>query len=151
MSKRILALDIGTVRIGVAMTSPTGDFALPVETIHIKKSADPVEDIRKLLEQNDIQHIVVGLPLDLDGSEGAAVRRTKQFVAKLRQRIPNIKIFAQDERFTSSVAENVLMDLETKGEKKKLLVDSMAATLILQTWLDKQAARKESAANHKPT
>ena len=136
--KRVICLDVGTVRIGVAVTSPAGDFALPLETIHLKETADPFEVIRQILEREQSRYVVVGLPLDLDGTEGPAVRRTRHFVAKLRERIPDIKVFAQDERFTSSVAENVLMDLETKGEKKKLLVDSMAATLILQTWLDRR-------------
>ena len=139
--KRVLSLDVGTVRIGVAITSPTGDFALPLETIHLKQAADPFDVIGQILEREQIHYVVVGLPLNLDGSEGPAVRRTRHFVAKLRERVPNIKVFAQDERFTSSVAENVLMDLETKGEKKKQLVDSMAATLILQTWLDRRKSQ----------
>ncbi len=137
MAKRVLALDVGTVRIGVAMTSPEGQFALPLETIHLKETPDPMPEIRRLLEENEIRHVVVGLPLDLDGSEGPAVRRTRQFVARLRSNFPEIKIYAQDERFTSQVAENAMMELNTKGDKKKQLVDSMAATLILQTWLDR--------------
>lgn len=137
-SKRVLALDIGTVRIGVAISSTEGNIALPLETIHLKATPDPIEAIRTLLEKENIRHIVVGLPLALDGTQSSAVRRTKQFVADMKARIPDIKVYAQDERFTSSVAENTLMQLETKGEKKKLLVDSMAAALILQTWLDRR-------------
>ncbi len=137
-SKRVLALDIGTVRIGVAISSIEGNIALPLETIHLKVTPDPIEAIRTLLEKENIRHIVVGLPLTLDGTQSAAVRRTKQFVADMKARIPDIKVYAQDERFTSSVAENTLMQLDTKGEKKKLLVDSMAAALILQTWLDRR-------------
>ena len=137
-SKRVLALAIGTVCIGVAISSIEGNIALPLETIHLKVTPDPIETIRTLLEKENIRHIVVGLPLTLDGTQSAAVRRTKQFVADMKARIPDIKVYAQDERFTSSVAENTLMQLDTKGEKKKLLVDSMAAALILQTWLDRR-------------
>lgn len=137
-SKRVLALDIGTVRIGVAISSTEGNIALPLETIHLKATPDPIEAIRTLLVKENIRHIVVGLPLALDGTQSSAVRRTKQFVADMKASIPDIKVYAQDERFTSSVAENTLMQLETKGEKKKLLVDSMAAALILQTWLDRR-------------
>ena len=135
-SKRILALDIGTVRIGVAISSPEGNIALPLKTIHLNTTPDPIAVIQDLLEKENIHHIVVGLPLDLDGTQGRAVRRTKQFVAAMRARLPHVKIYAQDERFTSTIAENTLMLLETKGEKKKQRVDSMAASLILQTWLD---------------
>lgn len=146
-SKRILALDIGTVRIGVAISAPTGGIALPLETIYLKTTPDPIKVIQELLTKEDIHHVVVGLPLNLDGTQGPAVRRTKQFVSAMKARIPNIKIYAQDERFTSAVAENTLMQLETKGEKKKFLVDSMAAALILQTWLDKR--RSTPASNEK--
>lgn len=137
MTKRVLALDVGTVRIGVAISSLEGNMALPLETIHLKATPNPFPIIQSLLAENGIRHIVVGLPLDLDGTEGPAVRRTRQFVSKLRAIIPDVKIYAQDERFTSQVAENAMMELNTKADKKKQIVDSMAATLILQTWLDK--------------
>ena len=146
-TKRILALDIGTVRIGVAISSLEGGIALPLETIHLKTTPDPIAVIQELLTKENIHHVVVGLPLDLDGTHGSAVRRTKQFVSAMTARIPNIKIYAQDERFTSAVAENTLMQLETKGEKKKMLVDSMAASLILQTWLDKRKSAPTSNEN----
>ena len=135
--KRILALDIGTVRIGVAVSNPEKTVALPVGTIHLKDCPDPYIKIADYLTEYETDHIVVGWPLELDGSEGPATRRTKQFLAVLKKRYPAVRILRQDERMTSQAAENALQEMETKGSDKKNAVDSMAACLILQMYLER--------------
>ena len=135
--KRILALDIGTARIGVAVSNPERTVALAIGTIHLKECADPYARIADYLAEYETDRIVAGWPLNLDGTEGPATRRTKQFLASLKSRIPSVKIIPQDERLTSQAAENALQEMETRGSDKKNAVDSMAATLILQMFLDK--------------
>lgn len=133
---RIASLDIGTVRIGVAISNPERTVALGHGTIHLKTCPNPYAEISRILAENEITRVVVGWPLELDGTEGPATRRTKQFLVKLKKECPNIRIIPQDERLTSSAAENALQEMETKSSNKKNLVDTMAACLILQTYLD---------------
>ena len=132
----ILSLDIGTVRIGVAISNPEHTIALGYGTIHIKQCPNPIDEIAVIIQKENIQKVVAGLPLELDGTEGPAIRRTKQFLAKLKQKCPEIRIIPQDERLTSSAAENALQEMETRGSNKKNLVDTMAAIIILQMYLD---------------
>ena len=134
--KKYLALDIGTVRIGIAISDPTTNIALPLSTIHVAKSANPYAEIKSIIDAHQIHSVVVGWPLELDGSEGPAIRRTKQFLISLKQVCPEIRIIPQDARLSSSAAENSLQLLDTKGSNKKNLVDAMAAALILQAFLD---------------
>jgi len=134
--QRIAALDIGTVRIGVAVTSLEGRIALPLTTVHTEACDDPPRAVAEVLLREGVSLVVVGWPLALDGSQGMATRRTKQFLKAIKVFCPNMKFIAQDERFSSSQAESVLAELRTKGPKKKMLVDSMAAALILQTYLE---------------
>ena len=134
--KKYLALDVGTVRIGIAISDPTTNIALPLSTVHVAQSDNPCADIKKIIDENQIQTVVVGWPLELDGSEGPAIRRTKQFLVSLKNLCPGIRIIPQDERLSSSAAENSLQMLQTKGSNKKNLVDAMAAAIILQAYLD---------------
>ncbi|MCL2325244.1 MAG: Holliday junction resolvase RuvX [Proteobacteria bacterium] len=134
--QRIAAIDIGTVRIGVAVSSLEGKIALPLTTVQVSGCDDPPRAVAEVLLREGVSLVVVGWPLALDGSQGAATRRTKQFLKAIRVHCPNMKFIAQDERFSSSQAESALAELQTKGSKKKTLVDSMAAALILQTYLE---------------
>ena len=133
---KYLALDIGTSRIGIAISDPTTNIALPHSTIHVAQSDNPYADIQAVINEHQIHTVIVGWPLELDGSEGPAIRRTKQFLVSLKKFCPNIKIIPQDERLSSCAAENALQTLETKGSDKKNLVDAMAAAIILQSYLD---------------
>ena len=135
--KRILALDIGTARIGVAVSNPERTVALAIGTIHLKDCADPYAEIAAALNEYETDCLVVGWPLNLDGSEGPATRRTKQFLAVLKKKYPHVRIMPQDERMTSQAAENALQEMETRGSDKKNAVDSMAACMILQMYLDR--------------
>lgn len=136
--KKIIALDIGTVRIGVAISDPESKIAMPLTTVNVSQNTDPIEDIATIISANGVSHIVAGWPLDLDGSEGNAVKRTRAFLQKLKKRLPNLKIAKQDERLTSVAAEQALQDMGTTGSHKKKHVDAIAATMILQMFLDKK-------------
>ena len=138
MSSPLIAIDIGTVRIGMAIADPDTNIAMPLTTIHIRHSDDPYREIADIIAQHGSTRIVVGWPLELDGSEGAAIKRTKAFLQRLKAVAPNIKIARQDERLYSVAAENALQAMQTTGSQKKNKVDAIAASLILQMFLDKK-------------
>ena len=138
MSSPLIAIDIGTVRIGMAIADPDTNIAMPLTTIHIRHSDDPYREIDDIIAQHGSTRIVVGWPLELDGSEGAAIKRTKAFLQRLKAVAPNIKIARQDERLSSVAAENALQAMQTTGSQKKNKVDAIAASLILQMFLDKK-------------
>lgn len=138
MSSPLIALDIGTVRIGMAIAEPETNIAMPLTTIHFRHSDDPYREIADIIAQHGSTRVVVGWPLELDGSEGAAIKRTKAFLQRLKAVAPNIKIARQDERLSSVAAENALQAMQTTGSQKKNKVDAIAASLILQMYLDKK-------------
>ena len=138
MSSPLIAIDIGTVRIGMAIADLDMNIAMPLTTIHIRHSDDPYREIADIIAQHGSTRIVVGWPLELDGSEGAAIKRTKAFLQRLKAVAPNIKIARQDERLSSVAAENALQAMQTTGSQKKNKVDAIAASLILQMFLDKK-------------
>ena len=138
MSSPLIAIDIGTVRIGMAIADPDTNIAMPLTTIHIRHSDDPYREIADIIAQHGSTRIVVGWPLELDGSEGAAIKRTKAFLQRLKAVAPNIKIARQDERLSAVAAENALQAMQTTGSQKKNKVDAIAASLILQMFLDKK-------------
>ena len=138
MSSPLIAIDIGTVRIGLAIAGADAYIAVPLTTMHIRHSDDPYREIADIIAQHGSTRIVVGWPLELDGSEGAAIKRTKAFLQRLKAVAPNIKIARQDERLSSVAAENALQAMQTTGSQKKNKVDAIAASLILQMFLDKK-------------
>jgi len=133
MDKRILALDVGSKRIGVAYSDPFGISATPLPPIENDK--DVFNKIKEIIKQYDIKTVVVGLPLTLKGEEGEQAKLTRKFVQKMKQEIPDIQVKFVDERFTTSLAEKHLRET-TKKSKRKKMIDSVSAVYILKTYLD---------------
>jgi len=133
--KRVLALDVGNKRIGVAYSDPLGISANPLPLIENDEKV--FEKIKKIVDEYNIGKIVIGLPLTLKGEEGEQARITREFAEKLKENIPNIEIEFIDERFTTSLAEQHLRETTKKSKRKKKL-DSLAAVYILKTYLDQQ-------------
>lgn len=134
---RKLALDIGTVRIGIASSDPMGIIASGYETY--VRSGNIEKDmtyIAELAENKGCDTIVLGLPLNMDGSEGDKVKEIKEF-AEVLKNYTNIKIDFQDERWSTVSAEKMLIESSVRREKRKKVIDKVAATIILQTYLDK--------------
>ncbi|HEV09463.1 MAG TPA: Holliday junction resolvase RuvX [Sulfurihydrogenibium azorense] len=130
---RVLALDIGTKRIGVAISDPLGITAKPLD--YIPNDENAFEKIKSIIEKENVSTVVIGLPITLKGIHGQQVEYTKQFSEKLKSYIPDKNIVFVDERFTTSLAEKHLS--QTKKKKKmKEYVDSLSAVFILQTYLD---------------
>ena len=131
---RILGLDIGSKRIGVAVSDLMGITATPLE--FILNDEKVFEKIKELVKNYKVSKIVVGLPLTLKGEEGQQAKYTREFVDNLKNHIPeDIEIIFMDERFTSSLAEKTLNQAKKKNKKEK--IDSLSAVFILQSYLDR--------------
>ena len=134
---RTLALDIGQVRIGIAISCPFGRIGQPLQVI--ARSKDPFSRIQDLLREHEVQTIVVGRPLRLSGEEGPAVRAIEGFVARLRRDV-SVPIVWQDERLTTAAAERTMIALGARRRTRREHIDQVAAALILQSYLDAQQA-----------
>ena len=138
---RKLGLDIGTVRIGIAQSDMLGMLASNLETYTRKYIKVDVAHIVQIIQQNNIDTVVVGLPLKMNGEEGQSVQMVKDFVqelqAQLQEKNMQIPIVYQDERLTTVSAERVLLSANVRREKRKQVVDKIAAQIILQSYLDK--------------
>lgn len=123
------------MRIGVAVSDPSGRIATPVETVEAHPRSAAIKRIVELVAATGAERVVVGLPLTLDGTEGQTVRRTRQLVAGVAERIP-VPIVEWDERMTSVAAERSLLESGVRRQRRREVIDQVAATLILQSWLD---------------
>ena len=142
---KIIALDIGTVRIGIATSDIMEIIASAYEVYRRKNLDSDVKYIAELVSKLDAGEIVIGLPLKLDGTEGQSVEMAKSFGEKLSE-LTNVPIVYQDERLSTVSAQRILIESGMRREKRKDKVDSVAATFILQTYLDKKSLKKGSLA-----
>ena len=128
-----LGLDIGKARIGVSISHSI--LASNLETIYCKTWTKDMEHIADLVQKNDIEEIVVGMPFNMDGTESEMCEYVKKFCDMLQEKV-NAKIVFVDERLTSISAEHIMHEVGTKTLKKKQMIDQIAAAIILQTYLD---------------
>lgn len=135
---RIMALDYGTVRIGIALSDLTQFIANGYENYQRTSLKNDLNHLKQIINDNKVGKIVVGLPLNMDGSESGQTLKTKEFIEVLRNEIPNIPIEVLDERLTSMVAEKLLISADVSRAKRKQVIDKMSATIILQDYLDRQ-------------
>ena len=132
---RILALDHGTKRIGVAVSDETKTIALPMEYILTEPFAAFLDRLKKILVEKEIDLILIGQPRNMDGSYGPAAQKVEAFVAVLNTAI-TVPIKMWDERLTSTMANRVLIQGGVRRDKRKEKVDKMAAAILLQSYLD---------------
>lgn len=133
---RIMALDVGDVRIGVAVSDPMGIIANPLETYtrkgDITRDAQYIVDLAK---SREVTLFVSGLPLGLNGNENEQTRKTREFIDVLTG-LTDIPVKFLDERFTTLSAERTLIQGNVRREDRKKVIDKVAATIILQNYLD---------------
>ncbi len=133
---RIMALDVGDVRIGVAVSDPMGIIANPLETYtrkgDINRDAQYIVDLAK---SREVTLFVSGLPLGLNGNENEQTRKTREFIDVLTS-LTDIPVKYLDERFTTLSAERTLIQGNVRREDRKKVIDKVAATIILQNYLD---------------
>lgn len=133
---RILGIDFGTRRIGLALSDPTGTLASPLPFLENTQLPEVAAKLQELLGTHGIQTVVIGLPRNMDGTYGPSAEKVRQFIAQIQPHL-SAKIVSQDERLTSAQATRGLsqMGLSQKALRKK--VDSSSASLILQQFLDR--------------
>ena len=132
---RILALDVGEKRIGVALSDPTGVLASPLTTIESKGQDSDIDEVLRLAEEHEAGEIVVGLPLSMSGRRGPQAGRVDAFVRAMAERT-DIPLKSMDERLSSVQAERMLRESGVEPSKNKARVDSAAAAIVLQSYLD---------------
>ena len=132
---RILALDHGTRRIGVAVSDETKTIAQPLEYIPAEPFADFLARLKKILAEKEVDLVLLGLPRNMDGSYGPAAQKVETFAAVLKDAIITpIKLW--DERLTSKMANRILVQGNVRRDQRKEKVDKMAAAILLQSYLD---------------
>ena len=132
---RILALDVGSRRIGLAVSDPLGITAQGLETLHRKNKRTDLEHLERVIRDYRVKEIVVGLPLRMSGAEGIQSEKMAAFADDLRKRF-GLPVHLWDERLTSAEANRILKEAELSIEKRKQAVDRMAAVLILQNFME---------------
>ena len=133
---RIVGIDPGSARIGIAISDEDGSIAFPRETVQARGGyQEAARRVREALSNDEISLAVVGLPLRLDGSEGESARRARAFGEILRVSL-GVEVVFWDERLTTVAAERSLRDMGRRGAKSRDVVDQSAATILLQGYLD---------------
>lgn len=141
---RILGLDLGVKTLGVSVSDATETVASGVATLRFSenKPEECLEDLRKIINEYGVKLIVLGLPKNMNNSLGFAAKRSEDFKALLENNF-NIEVCFQDERLTSVTANNVLLQADVSRKKRKAKVDTVAAIIILQNYLDIRKGKKD--------
>lgn len=135
--KRVLGIDLGEARIGLAISDELGMLAHPLETITLKE-VEPLPRIAEIVARDSIEAIVLGMPRNMDGSYGPAAEKARAFAEKLRAHVTcPVKLW--DERLTTVAAQKSLHAAGRNVKQSRAVIDQAAAQLILQGWLDSQA------------
>jgi len=136
---RILALDPGTKRIGVALSDELGWTAQPLETFERKSLNVDVAHINELVRRHDVREIIIGMPVQLNGHMGPAAQSAQQFLDAVQAAV-GIPVVAWDERLTTKAAEQMLIEADVSRKKRKGAVDRVAAAILLKSYLEHLSA-----------
>ena len=134
---KIMALDVGNKRIGVALSDELQILAQPLYTIHRKGIERDIEEIVKIINDNNVEEVIVGLPKNMDGTTGFQGEKTIKFAEVLRQSTDR-PLIMWDERMTTISARRIMIENDVKQKDKKNLVDTLAAVVILETYLSRK-------------
>jgi putative holliday junction resolvase len=138
MTGRVLALDVGTRRLGVAVSDPTGTVASPLATVPRRTPAEDARTIAALADEQAATTVVVGLPVTLAGREGPAAAAVRAYLAELAPLLPGLALELVDERLSTAAAERALVGGGVRRRDRRQVVDQVAASVFLQTWLDRR-------------
>ena len=139
---RIMALDLGTRTIGVAVSDVTGLIANGIETVRRTSPERYFSRLEQLVAQWEIGEIVLGYPKNMNGTIGERAKVSEQFAEELKNRFPGISVVLWDERLSTVAAERVLIDADLQRKKRRKVIDMMAAVVILQNYLDSRSLRR---------
>lgn len=138
---RTLGVDYGERRVGLAISDELGMMALSLDILQVQSSKQAIREVLRLCQEKQVAGIVVGLPLNMDGSRGPAVEAVERFVLELRRQ-GGRPVEVWDERLSSRQVERMLIDSDVSRSRRKGLVDKLAAQVILQSYLDAQERKK---------
>jgi len=133
---RVLAIDHGTKRIGLAISDELGVIAIPLEFVPAEPFAGFIERLREIVREKHVEMLLVGMPRNMDGSFGPAALKVQEFIAVLQSAVA-IPIKSWDERLTTAQANRMLIQGGVRRDKRKEKVDKMAAAILLQSYLDR--------------
>lgn len=139
---RILAIDYGDARIGLALSDESETLASPLKTYNSQSMRKDIDYISSLAKEKNAELIVLGLPVNMDGSMGERANKTQSFGSVL-ERVSGIKVVYKDERLTTVSAEKTLIECNMRREKRKQVIDTLSAQIILQSYLDAQKRIKK--------
>jgi putative holliday junction resolvase len=134
MNTRLLGIDHGDSRIGLAISDELGSFAHPYRTL--QSGARVIDEIRAIVERVQISGIIIGFPKNMDGTLGPAAAKVKSFGEQLAQVLPTIKIIFWDERLTTREAQRTLHAAGKNAKQSKKMIDQVAAQILLQNYMD---------------
>lgn len=137
VSLRILGIDLGDKTIGLAVSDPTGLLSQPVKTIRRMDIEHDMEAVKQAIGEYDVGRIVIGLPKNMNGSIGPQSEKILQFVELLKE-ATGMEVVLWDERLTTVAAERALLEADLSRKKRKKVIDSVAASIILQGYLESQ-------------
>ena len=137
MTGRVLALDVGTRRLGVAVSDPTGTVASPLATIPRRTPAEDAATLATLAAEQGATTVVAGLPVTLAGQEGPAARAVRAYLDELRPLLPGLAFELADERLSTAAAERAMLEADLSRKKRAEKIDAAAASFILQGALDR--------------
>ena len=140
---RVMGLDIGDVRIGVALSDPMRMIASPHAVVKEATRDAAVAAIKKIADEQEVVRIVAGVPFNETGGHGVQAEKTLAFIERLRAAV-TVEVVVQDERFSTAAANRMLIGANMRRDKRKQVVDKIAATHILQTHLDREASERRA-------
>ncbi len=136
---RIMGLDLGDKTIGVAISDPLGWTAQGVEVIRKEGKNAMMQRLQELVDLHEVSKMVVGLPRNMDGTLGERAEKSKKFAQEIQQQL-SLPVDLWDERLSTVAAEKMLIEADTRRKKRKKIIDKVAATIILQNYLDAQSS-----------
>ena len=139
---KVLGLDVGEKRIGVAVSDALGWTAHGVTVLNRTDTTGDLEKLRNLVESMEVTRVVLGLPRNMDGSLGPSAQRIQLFAREIEERL-SVPVTLWDERWTTAEATRLLINADVSRKRRREVVDKLAAVLILQSYLDGQSAHGE--------
>lgn len=136
MAEKILGVDLGDSRTGLAVSDALGFLASPVGTIYSTYIVETARKVAEAAREYNVQKIVLGLPVNMNGTEGPRAEKIREFAKLLEKELEGIKIDFFDERMSTMAAHQILNMTDTRGKKRKEVVDTLSAQIILQNYMD---------------
>jgi putative holliday junction resolvase len=138
---RHLGIDCGEKRVGLAVSDPLGMIATPFAVLPMRNDESMVDDLKRIISEQNVEKIVVGLPLNMNGTRGPMAEKCAKFAALL-EKATGLAVELCDERLSTTSAEKALIEADMRREKRKGIRDKVAAQIILQSYLDRQSMQQ---------